>query len=74
VFCRTYQLPWESFFTNANNLSLDEEISMLVNLCMNESFMMHMHQYYKVEIKKLGLETFGKGVAVDNLDGPLMLE
>jgi hypothetical protein len=32
---------------------LDEEISMLVILCMNESFMMHMHQYYKAEIKSL---------------------
>jgi hypothetical protein len=61
--------------TNANTLLSDEEISMLVILCMNESFMMHMHQYYKAEIKKLGLETFGQGVvAVDNLDGPLILE
>jgi hypothetical protein len=39
--------------TNANTLLLDEEISMLVILCMNESFMMHMHQYYKAEIKSL---------------------
>jgi short subunit fatty acids transporter len=57
-----------------NTLLSDEEISMLVILCMNESFMMHMHQYYKAEIKKLGLETFGHGVAVDNPDGPLVLE
>jgi hypothetical protein len=41
---------------------------------MNESFMMDMHQYYKAGIKKLGLETFGRGIAVDNPDGLLVLE
>jgi hypothetical protein len=61
--------------TNASQHSLlDEEISMLVILQMNESFMMHMHQYYKAGIKRLGLETFGRGIAVDNPDGPLILE
>jgi hypothetical protein len=57
--------------TNANTLLLDEEISMLFILHMNESFMMHMHQHYSTEIKKLGLKTcFGWGIAVDNPDNP----
>jgi hypothetical protein len=51
--------------TNANTLLSDEEISMLFILHMNESFMMHMHQHYSTEIKKLGLKTFGWGIAVD---------
>jgi hypothetical protein len=58
----------------ATTLLSDEEISMLVILHMNESFMMDMHQYYKAGIKKLGLETFGRGIAVDNPDGLLVLE
>jgi hypothetical protein len=37
----------------ATTLLSDEEIYMLVILHMNESFMMHMHQYYKAGSKSL---------------------
>jgi hypothetical protein len=66
------------FFANTNTLLSDEEISMLVILCINEPFMMHMHQYSSmIMLKSKSLEqleqTFGQGVAVENPDGPLVL-